>query len=122
MFVNIGPAEYNMEESVTTLVYGSRSKLIVNNSQKNVETHAPTILNEAYKRMQMQLDLALNELKNHNLPIPNEIQVEPIMEMKLDDIKEEPEEDISKFPEINNDSINLSPEPNLLNNVSPNQP
>lgn len=24
MFVNIGPAEYNMDESVTTLVYGSR--------------------------------------------------------------------------------------------------
>jgi len=103
MFVNIGPAEYNMEETVTTLVYGSRAKLITNNTQKNVESQAQSKMNEAYKRMQTQLDLALGALKENNIPIPSDIKVESIKEMKLDDINEEPE-DISKFPEINQGS------------------
>jgi hypothetical protein len=100
MFVNIGPAEFNIEETLTTLVYGSRAKLITNNTQKNVESQAQANINDAYKRMQTQLDLALRALKDNNIPIPSDIKVETVKEMQLEDIKEEVE-DIGNFPEIN---------------------
>ena len=100
MFVNIGPAEYNLEESVTTLVYGSRAKLITNSTQKNVESQAQARINEAFKTLQAQLELAVNELMRRNIPIPHGIDYEPIKEMKADDLRDEPEMDIGNFPEI----------------------
>lgn len=98
-----------MEETVTTLVYGSRAKLITNNTQRNVETQAQSRMNEAYKKMQAQLDLALKALRENNIAVPSDIKVETVKEMQLDDVKEEPEEDISKFPELNVE-LNASPE------------
>jgi hypothetical protein len=85
MFVNIGPAEYNVDESVTTLVYGSRAKEITNNTQKNVETQAQARLNDMYKRMQAQLDLAISALKRNNIPIPSDIKVETARDLKLEE-------------------------------------
>ncbi|XP_078415438.1 putative LOC110439812 homolog [Cetorhinus maximus] len=38
MFVNISPADCNAEESISSLIYASRVKLITNNAQKNSET------------------------------------------------------------------------------------
>ncbi|XP_041041201.1 kinesin-like protein KIN-14I [Carcharodon carcharias] len=38
MFVNISPADCNAEESISSLVYASRVKLITNNAQKNSES------------------------------------------------------------------------------------
>ncbi len=104
MFVNISPAEYNMEETVTTLVYGSRAKMITNDTQKNVETRMQARMNEAYKKMQSQLDLAIESLRKNNIPIPGEITIEPTAEMKLDEVKEEPPEDITKMPEFKQDA------------------
>lgn len=37
MFVNISPADYNTDETVTSLTYASRVKLITNDAQKNSE-------------------------------------------------------------------------------------
>lgn len=37
MFVNISPADYNSDETVTSLTYASRVKLITNDAQKNSE-------------------------------------------------------------------------------------
>ena len=107
MFVNIGPAEYNMDESVTTLVYGSRAKEITNNSKKNVETQAQAKLNETYKKMQAQLDLAINTLKRNNIPIPNDLKMETAGELNL--IEEDRSLNISKFSDrkptdLNNDN------------------
>lgn len=99
MFVNISPADYNMEETVTTLVYGSRAKLITNDTQKNVETRMQARMNEAYKQMQLQLDLAVQALKTNNIPIPSEIKIEEVPAMQLEEVKEE-EVDITKFPEF----------------------
>ena len=38
MFVNISPADYNMEETLTSLTYASRVKLITNDASKNSES------------------------------------------------------------------------------------
>lgn len=38
MFVNISPADYNVDESVTSLSYASRVKLITNNADKNTDS------------------------------------------------------------------------------------
>ena len=38
MFVNISPADYNGEETYTSLVYASRVKLIKNNASKSQES------------------------------------------------------------------------------------
>jgi len=40
MFVNISPADYNLEESNMSLMYASRVKLITNDVKKNVESKA----------------------------------------------------------------------------------
>jgi len=112
MFVNISPAEYNMEETVTTLVYGSRAKMITNDTQKNVETRMQARMNEAYKKMQAQLDLALDSLRKNNIPIPGEITVETVPDIKIEEIKEEPAEDITKMPEFKQEQAeNLSERP-----------
>ncbi|CAN0355447.1 unnamed protein product, partial [Phaeothamnion confervicola] len=38
MFVNISPADYNAEETVTSLMYASRVKLITNSANKNQDS------------------------------------------------------------------------------------
>ena len=100
MFVNRSPAEYNMEETVTTLVYGSRAKMITNESQKNVDTRAQARMNEQYKKMQTQLDLAIYAMKSNNIAIPSEIAIEEAPAINLEEVKEEEIEDITKMPEF----------------------
>ena len=99
MFVNISPSRYNMEESLTTLVYGSRAKTITNNTQKNVETKAQAQLNERFKFMQQQLDLAIAELKKNKLEIPKEILDDEIKSINVDGLKDEEPEDANKLLE-----------------------
>jgi hypothetical protein len=38
MFVNLSPVDYNYDETINSLQYASRVKLITNNAQKNVES------------------------------------------------------------------------------------
>ncbi len=110
MFVNISPADYNMEETVTTLVYGSRAKLITNDTQKNVETKMQSRMNEAYKQMQMQVDLAIQALKTNNIPIPTEIKIEDIADVKVEELKDDGAEvvDITKLPEFKQNPLDAS--------------
>ena len=37
MFVNISPADYNMDETVISLTYAARVKLITNDASKNAD-------------------------------------------------------------------------------------
>jgi len=94
MFINISPAAYNLEETVTTLVYGSKAKNIVNNQQKNVESKSQAKLNERFIHMQTQLDLALSELRKNNIEIPKGITVESTKEMNVEELKDEPPENL----------------------------
>ena len=44
MFVNISPADYNEEESVTAMQYAQRVKLITNDANKNADNEEVTKL------------------------------------------------------------------------------
>lgn len=44
MFVNISPADYNSEETVTSLSYAARVKLIKNNASKQKDSEEVTRL------------------------------------------------------------------------------
>ncbi len=44
MFVNISPADYNADETVTSLTYAARVKLISNDASKNAENREITRL------------------------------------------------------------------------------
>jgi kinesin family protein C2/C3 len=46
MFVNISPADYNSEETISSLVYASRVKLITNSAEKKSETEESTKLRQ----------------------------------------------------------------------------
>lgn len=50
--------------------------------------------------MQMQLDLAINSLKRHNLPIPSDIKIETAKDLNLDE-EDDKQLDVSKLPELN---------------------
>ncbi|KAF4317990.1 hypothetical protein BBO99_00007738 [Phytophthora kernoviae] len=51
MFVNISPADYNTEETVTSLTYASRVKLITNNANKNSESEQVNRLKAIIKQL-----------------------------------------------------------------------
>ncbi|EGZ09282.1 hypothetical protein PHYSODRAFT_525084 [Phytophthora sojae] len=51
MFVNISPADYNQEETVTSLTYASRVKLITNNANKNSESEQMNRLKAIIKQL-----------------------------------------------------------------------
>lgn len=51
MFVNISPADYNQEETVTSLTYASRVKLITNNANKTSESEQVNRLKAIIKQL-----------------------------------------------------------------------
>jgi hypothetical protein len=114
MFVNVSPVDFNMEETVTTLVYGTRAKMITNDAQKNVESRQMRIMNEAYKKMQSQLDLALGALRTNNIALPAELgeaaEPEPVPTITLEEAKE-PTIDIANLPEFRPNALDTSRAP-----------
>ena len=51
MFVNISPADYNADETVTSLTYASRVKLIKNTANKNAESEEVAQLKAIIKNL-----------------------------------------------------------------------
>jgi hypothetical protein len=51
MFVNISPADYNQEETQTSLQYASRVKLITNNANKTSESETVNRLKHIIKQL-----------------------------------------------------------------------
>ena len=51
MFVNISPADYNVDETITSLRYASRVKLIQNAAIKNAESEEVTNLKAIIKNL-----------------------------------------------------------------------
>jgi hypothetical protein len=51
MFVNISPASYNQDETVQSLTYAARVKLITNEPVKNVETREMSKLKAEIMKM-----------------------------------------------------------------------
>uniref|UniRef100_H2XNC3 Kinesin-like protein n=1 Tax=Ciona intestinalis TaxID=7719 RepID=H2XNC3_CIOIN len=57
MFVNISPANYNSEESVTSLTYAARVKLITNDASKNAETKEVARLKQVIAKLKAGEDI-----------------------------------------------------------------
>ncbi|KAL8273192.1 hypothetical protein Esti_002950 [Eimeria stiedai] len=56
MFVNISPADYNVDETVTSLMYASRVKLITNESSKHVESKQLARLKDRVNKLSAELE------------------------------------------------------------------
>lgn len=52
MFVNFSPADYNADETSTSLMYASRVKKIVNNASKQAESEEVARLKAIIRRLQ----------------------------------------------------------------------
>jgi len=57
MFVNISPADYNCDETVTSLTYASRVKLITNDAQKNTDNKEIARLKQLIAKMKQGEEL-----------------------------------------------------------------
>ena len=55
MFVNISPADYNSEETQTSLVYAARVKLITNQAKASADTAEVTRLKKIIKNLRAGL-------------------------------------------------------------------
>ena len=51
MYVNISPADYNLDETLTSLAYAARVKLITNDASKNQESKEIARLKEQIKQL-----------------------------------------------------------------------
>ena len=55
MFVNISPADYNRDETLGSLEYASRAKLITNDAAKNADSEEVAALKAEVSRLERQL-------------------------------------------------------------------
>ncbi|OQR97902.1 kinesin-like protein [Achlya hypogyna] len=62
MFVNISPADYNQEETQTSLSYASRVKLITNNANKNSDSEEVAKLKAIIKQLKAGHDVDLESI------------------------------------------------------------
>lgn len=73
MIVNISPADYNMEETLSSLYYASHVKLISNDAHKTIESKELTRMkdkikelseeNESLKKIVQKSDILMKENK-----------------------------------------------------------
>ncbi|KAI0243233.1 hypothetical protein LSAT2_022049 [Lamellibrachia satsuma] len=61
MFVNVSPADYNADESVVSLTYASRVKLITNDAQKNADNKEIARLKNVIAKLKSGTDVAVEE-------------------------------------------------------------
>ena len=57
MSVNISPADYNAEETVSSLTYASRVKLITNTATKNEDSEEVSRLKNIIRKLQAGEDV-----------------------------------------------------------------
>ncbi len=65
MFVNISPADYNKDESLISLNYASRVKLITNDAQKNADNKEIARLKDIIKKLKTGEQVNEEELALH---------------------------------------------------------
>ncbi|OXB71002.1 UNVERIFIED_CONTAM: hypothetical protein H355_012613 [Colinus virginianus] len=56
MFVNVSPADYNTDETVTSLMYASRVKLITNDATKQVESKQLATMKDTIKNLTLIIE------------------------------------------------------------------
>uniref|UniRef100_A0A7S2H4B5 Kinesin motor domain-containing protein n=1 Tax=Octactis speculum TaxID=3111310 RepID=A0A7S2H4B5_9STRA len=62
MFVNISPADYNADETHSSLLYASRVKLITNQASKNADSEEVSQLRREVARLERELTAARKEI------------------------------------------------------------
>ena len=72
MFVNISPADYNCDETVTSLMFATRIKKITNESSKMTETREIKKMRENYNKMIVKMDEMASKLRENRIPVPGE--------------------------------------------------
>ena len=61
MFVNVSPADYNRDETVTSLTFAARVKLITNDAQKSSDSKEVARLKGMVRRLQAGETLGADE-------------------------------------------------------------
>jgi glutathione peroxidase-family protein len=61
MTVNISPADYNADETVTSLTYASRVKMITNTASKNEDSQEVTRLKAIIRKLQQGESIDVDE-------------------------------------------------------------
>ena len=69
MFVNVSPADDNLEETQISLNYATRVKLIVNETVKNVETKELSKMKEQLKNVTEERDAFRQILVQNGIPL-----------------------------------------------------
>ena len=69
MFVNVSPADYNLEESYISLSYATRVKLITNETVKNIETKEFAKMKEHLKSVIEERDAFKQILVQNGIPL-----------------------------------------------------
>jgi hypothetical protein len=79
MIVNISPADYNYEETQTSLYYAQRVKVIVNETVKNVETKEFSRMKEQMRLLGEERDVMKTLLQKNGISFTNRSSL-PIMD------------------------------------------
>ena len=69
MFVTVSPADYNLEETQTSLYYATRVKLIVNETVKNIETKEISRMKEFIRSVTEERDNMKQILHQNGIPV-----------------------------------------------------
>ncbi|GBN68827.1 Kinesin-like protein KIF3B, partial [Araneus ventricosus] len=84
MIANIGPASYNLEETITTLRYANRAKNIKNKPVVNVDPKDAILLQFKQEISQLKAQLALKEAKRKKKKETTKITEDETIEDELD--------------------------------------
>ncbi len=97
MFVNISPADYNVDETVTSLMFATRIKKITNESSKMTENREIKKMRENYNKMIVKMDEMASKLREHHIPVPGEEDhpYEAVREEEDDDVPDPDDGDIT---------------------------
>ena len=71
MFVNVSPANYNLEETSNSLTYASRVKLIMNDPSKNIESKEMSILKQEVITLANERDKYKAALEKNRIDLNN---------------------------------------------------
>ena len=77
MFVNVSPADYNREETLMSLYYAARVKLIKNEPTKNLETKEMSKMKQEILSLSVERDKYKAALERNNIPLSSVNEVSP---------------------------------------------
>lgn len=83
MFVNISPADYNLDESQASLIYAARVKQITNDCVKNFETREITKLKDLVRTLHEENEALKFGVPIGSQPVQNNINKEGLVKLQM---------------------------------------